>query len=61
MTLKSSVQTKPIRSRWSYRGATAVYYGTLVVRAVYPIFVAAFYVLTAVLLLAALSTSRRRR
>lgn len=47
MTVKDSVEIKPIRSRWSYRGATVIYYITLVVRAVYPVFVAAFYVLTA--------------
>jgi hypothetical protein len=54
-------QIKPIRPTWAFRGATAIYYITLVVRALYPIFVWSFYLLTAVLALGALSSGRRRR
>jgi hypothetical protein len=61
MITKDTGRTKLIRDTWSFRGATAIYYAALVLRAVYPVFVWTFYLLTAVLLAGILSSNRRRR
>jgi len=61
MVTNNKGQVKLIRSTWSYRGATVIYYTTLVVRALYPIFVVSFYLLTAFLLAGIVSSNRRRR
>jgi hypothetical protein len=61
MVSNKRARYKPISSSWGYRGATVIYYATLVVRALYPIFVWSFYALTFVLLIGALSSDRRQR
>lgn len=61
MSTKHPPQVKLIRNTWAFRGATAIYYVTLALRAVYPIFVWSFYLLTAVLLAGIVSSNRRRR
>jgi hypothetical protein len=61
MITKGTAQTKLIRDTWSFRGATALYYGVLLLRAIYPIFVWTFYLLTAVLIAGALASGRSRR
>jgi hypothetical protein len=61
MITRQSGQTKLIRDTWSFRGATVIYYATLALRAVYPIFVWSFYLLTTILLAGILSSNRRRR
>jgi hypothetical protein len=61
MITNNTGHTKLIRDTWSFRGATAIYYVTLAVRAVYPIFVWSFYLLTAILLAGIVSSNRGRR
>jgi hypothetical protein len=61
MNTNDSGHIKLIRNSWSFRGATAIYYATLVVRAIYPIFVWSFYLLTAILLAGIVTSNRRRR
>jgi hypothetical protein len=61
MITNNTGHIKVIRNTRSYRGATAIYYATLAVRALYPIFVWSFYLLTAILLAGIVSSNRRRR
>jgi hypothetical protein len=61
MVTNDNATFKPIQQTWSFRGATVIYFVTLVVRTLYPVFVWSFYVLTAILMVSALSSGRRRR